>query len=95
MDAVAIDTSRSSVLPDVMARSEEVAPFKLREGEPLRLRVFIDKSVVEVFANGRQCLALRVYPGREDSVGVSVRAQGSDATLRSLDAWQMKSIWQA
>ena len=51
-----------------MARSEEVAPFKLREGEPLRLRVFIDKSVVEVFANGRQCLALRVYPGREDSV---------------------------
>ena len=95
MDAVAIDTSRSSVLPDVMARSEEVAPFKLREGEPLRLRVFIDKSVVEVFVNGRQCLALRVYPGREDSIGVSVRAQGSDATLRSLDAWQMKSIWQA
>ena len=95
MDAVAIDTSRSSVLPDVMARSEEVAPFKLREGEPLRLRVFIDKSVVEVFANGRQCLALRVYPGREDSVGVSVRAQGSDAVLRSLNAWQMKSIWQA
>ena len=95
MDAVAIDTSRSSLLPDVMARPEEVAPFKLHEGEPLRLRVFIDKSVVEVFANGRQCLALRVYPGREDSVGVSVRAQGSDAVLRSLDAWQMKSIWQA
>ena len=83
------------MLPDVMARPEEVAPFKLGEGEPLRLRVFIDKSVVEVFANGRQCLALRVYPGREDSVGVSVRAQGSDAVLRFLDAWQMKSVWQA
>ena len=95
MDAVSIDTSRSSLLPDVMARPEEVAPFKLREGEPLRLRVFIDRSVVEVFVNGRQCLALRVYPGREDSVGVSVRAQGSDAVLRSLDAWQMKSIWRA
>lgn len=94
MDAVSIDTSRSSLLPDVMARPEEVAPFKLRDGEALRLRVFVDRSAVEVFVNGRQCLALRVYPGRKDSVGVSVRAQGSDAVLRSLDAWQMKSIWQ-
>lgn len=66
----------------------------MEKGEPLRLRVFIDKSVVEVFANGRQCVALRVYPGREDSLGVSLRAQGKDAQLRSLDAWQMKSIYR-
>ena len=88
-----IDTSRSSLLPDVLARAQEVAPFDLKSGEPLRLRVFIDKSVVEVFANGRQCVALRVYPSRKDSVGVSIRAQGSDAALNSLDAWQMRSIW--
>jgi beta-fructofuranosidase len=48
---------------------------------------------VEVFANGKQYLAMRVYPGREDSVGVSFRAQGQDAVLSSLDAWQMKAIW--
>ena len=92
-DALAIDTSRSSLLPEVLARAPEVAPFKLENGEPLRLRVFIDKSVVEVFANGRQCVTLRVYPEREDSVGVSIRAQGTDAALISLEAWQMKSIW--
>jgi hypothetical protein len=28
----------------------------------------------------------------EDSLGVSLLAQGKDATLTSLDAWQMKSI---
>jgi beta-fructofuranosidase len=50
--------------------------------------------VVEVFVNGKQCVALRVYPGREDSLGVSLRAQGRDAALKSLDAWQMKSIYQ-
>ena len=92
-DALVIDSSRSSLLPDVLPRPPEVAPLELDEGEPLKLRVFIDKSVVEVFANGRQCVALRVYPSREDSVGVAIRAQGRDAVLRSLEAWRMKSIW--
>ena len=64
-----------------------------RGDEPLKLRIFIDRSLVEVFANGRQYLAMRVYPGRKDSLGVSLRAQGQDAVLNSLDAWQMKSIW--
>ena len=92
-DALGIDPSRSSLLPDVFARPPEVAPLELGDDEPLKLRIFIDKSVVEVFANGRQCVALRIYPGRRDSVGVSIRAQGRDAELRSLEAWQMKSIW--
>ncbi len=35
---------------------------------------------------------MRVYPGRDDSVGVSLRAQGQDAVLKSLDAWQMENI---
>ena len=92
-DAIAIDPSRSSLRPDVLARPPEVAPFELGDGEPLRLRVFIDKSVVEVFAGDQQCVALRVYPERKDSLSVSIRAQGSDAVLRSVDSWQMKSIW--
>ena len=50
-------------------------------------------SVVEVFINGKECVALRVYPGREDSLGVSLRAQGGNAELKSLDAWPMKSIY--
>ncbi|NQU42478.1 glycoside hydrolase family 32 protein [bacterium] len=90
---VTLETSYSSELPDVLSRAPETAPFYLRPDEPLRLRVFIDKSVVEVFANGRQCVACRVYPGREDSLGVSLRAQGSDAALRQLHAWPMKSIY--
>lgn len=89
---VVLDGSRSSTLPDVWLRPPERAIMS-RDGEPLKLRVFIDRSVVEVFANGKQYLAMRVYPGREDSVGVSLRAQGQNAVLESLDAWQMKTIW--
>jgi beta-fructofuranosidase len=44
--------------------------------------------------NGKQCVAVRVYPGREDSVGISLHSRGCGATLKSLDAWQVKSIYE-
>jgi beta-fructofuranosidase len=90
---ISIDSSRSSLAADVTCRAPETAPVYIEEDEPLELRVFIDRSVVEVFVNGRQCIAVRVYPEREDSVGVSLRAQGRDARLKSLDAWQMDNIY--
>jgi beta-fructofuranosidase len=89
---VCLDGSRSSVRPDVWLRPPEQVTAPRNPGEPLKLRVFIDRSVVEVFVNGRQYLAMRVYPDRQDSVGVSLRAQGQDAVLKKLDAWQMDSI---
>ena len=88
-----LDTSYSSTLPGALSRAPETAPIRLDPDEPLQLRVFIDHSVVEVFANGKQCVAARVYPGRRDSTGVSLRAQGSPAELRSLDAWKMRNIY--
>ena len=88
---VSLDGSRSSTLPDVVARPPEMAEIE-RGSEPLRFRVFLDRSVVEVFVNGRLYLAMRVYPGRPDSLGVSLRAQGQGAVLKRLDAWPMQSI---
>ncbi len=89
-----LETSYSSTLPGALSRAPETGPVVLEDGENLQLRVFIDRSIVEVFANDRLCIAARVYPGRDDSVGVSLRAQGSDAVLKSLDAWQMANIYE-
>lgn len=87
------------VIPEIET-DEDGRPYRVydpciwkEDGELLKSQVFIDKSVVEVFANHRQCLALRVYPEREDSTEVSIRVQGCDALLRSLEAWQMTCIW--
>lgn len=91
---VSIDSSRSTVAANTPIRPPETATVEMKPNEPLRLRVFIDRSIVEVFVNGRQCLTARVYPDRDDSVGVSLRAQGDPATLTSLDAWQMGSIYE-
>ncbi len=91
---ITIDSSYSSALPEVWPRAPETAAVSMEPDEPLKLRVFVDRSSVEVFVNGKQCLAVRVYPGREDSVGVSLRSRAQDATLTRLDAWQMKSIYE-
>jgi beta-fructofuranosidase len=49
----------------------------------------LDRSILEVFANGRQCLTQRLYPSRPDSLGVKLVARGGQATGARLDAWRM------
>jgi beta-fructofuranosidase len=92
LSALQIDGSEASLRSDVFARAPETGPLALGEGEPLRMRAFVDRSIVEVFANGRQCLTLRVYPEKEESAGVSLFARGAPAKLVSLQAWRMQSI---
>lgn len=72
--------------------TEQIAPFELKPGEPLRLRVFLDRSVLEVFANERQCITQRIYPSRADSLGVALVARGGAIKVRSLDAWPMSPV---
>ena len=60
----------------------EVAPFTLftirddsgRHREKLRLRVFVDESVVEVFANDRCTISTRIYPATKRCWGVKLWA---------------------
>ena len=66
--------------------------LKLLSGK-LTLHLFIDKSVLEVFINDGVTSVTRVeYPGEHD-LGVSAFAEKGNATLKSLDAWEMKPIW--
>jgi len=96
--ALKVDASQASLVPvtepPAFPRVDkdcrvQVAPSELPAGEPLRLRVFLDKSVVEVFANGRQCITQRIYPSRPDSVGVRLFSRGGSARVRIVEAWDM------
>ena len=64
-------------------------PFELAPGEPLVLRIFLDRSILEVFANRRQCVTQRIYPTRTDSLGVSLFARGGAARFKSVQAWNL------
>jgi beta-fructofuranosidase len=87
-----IDRSRSTLDPESDPTSPE-APCPLASDGTLRLRVFLDRSVLEVFANERVCFGERIYPSRPDSLGLALFAEGGSAELRALDAWEMGSIW--
>jgi beta-fructofuranosidase len=64
----------------------------LGAGQPLRLNVFVDCSVIEVFANGRACVTARAYVANPEDAGVSISSRGGSARLRSLVAYEMKAI---
>jgi beta-fructofuranosidase len=82
-----IDTSKSSLGEG--PKSVEAGPLELKRGEPLKLRVFVDRSVVEVFANDRQAVMRRIYPTRKDSLGVVLFSKGGSTKVRKLQAWDM------
>ena len=90
---VKLGKTRSSILSQAASRPAEMDSFKRGKGEPLKLQIFIDRSVVEVFVNGKAYVAARVCPGRVDSLGVALRYQGADIKLVSLNAWQMGTIY--
>jgi sucrose-6-phosphate hydrolase SacC (GH32 family) len=69
--------------------SIHVLPLELAPGEPLKLRIFLDKSIMEVFANDRQCLTARVHPKREDSMGIKLFSKGGSITVKTLNAWDI------
>ena len=82
-----VDTTKSSLSEG--PKTLEAGPLELKAAEPLRLRVFVDKSVVEVFANGRQAVMRRIYPSRPDSTGVRLFSNGGALKVSALQAWDM------
>jgi len=67
-------------------------PFELEEGEDLTLRIFIDKSMIEVFANDRQAaVAWHEYDPKD--LHVSLFSKGGDLKVNKVCAWNMKSIY--
>ena len=67
-------------------------PFELQEGEDLTLRIFIDKNMIEVFANDRQA-ALAWHEYDLQDLHLSLFSKGGDLKVRKVSAWQMKSIY--
>ena len=66
----------------------EEAPFDLKKNEPLVLKIYMDRSIVEVYANERQAIARRIYPTLSGT-GVSAFSKGGKVVLTSVKSWEM------
>ncbi|WP_416840141.1 GH32 C-terminal domain-containing protein [Haloferax sp. DFSO52] len=94
-DRVSVDREHSSRNHDVH-RDPRSMPI---EDDSLSLRVFVDGSILELFANENRCLTTRVYPTRSDADGVTVAAgretdEGS-VELSNFDAWELDAAFDA
>lgn len=62
------------------------------EEKKLSLRIFIDRSVLEVFANETVCVT-KTIPPLAAGASLAIRAQGGQAEAKLIEAWPLKSIW--
>jgi hypothetical protein len=65
------------------------APFELKKGEKAHVRVFLDKSTLEVFVNGRQCITQMVYPTLSDATSIEVFSDDSPIKVAVAKAWKL------
>ena len=86
---VGYDTVRKQLVS-----GDKADEFELPADEKtLKLQLFLDKSVTEAYVNGRACFTNRLYPKRSDSLGINIFARGGSVRVKSVDIWEMNTIW--
>ncbi|RUL87771.1 glycoside hydrolase family 32 protein [Tautonia sociabilis] len=60
---------------------------------PIDLTVFVDRTVLEVFADGGRFAATRVIPFPGGTLRPSAFAEGGEADLLAAEAWELAAIW--
>ena len=99
---VGFDAVRSEVYVD-RTHSGEISFSKdfpgrysatIERNTSIKLRVFVDRSSVEVFANdGERVLSDRIYPP-PGSDGIELYSQGAAGRIVSLTIWELNSAWK-
>jgi beta-fructofuranosidase len=84
---IAMDFNGSEL--KVMDAVAALSPIK--GARKLSLRIFIDRSVLEVFANETVCIT-KVMPPLDANVTLELLANG-DANVKRVQVWPMKTIW--
>jgi sucrose-6-phosphate hydrolase SacC (GH32 family) len=89
---IQIDYRKASLRDDLIYHQHprvQAAPFDFKQGEGVKLRVFLDHSVLEIFAGDQRYMAPRIFPSHPDALGVKLFSRGGPTVVRCLRAWQM------
>lgn len=84
---VELDTTNSTRTGNV--RVPDYQSFWLEPDEKLKVRVFMDRSVIDVFVNGQVAMSARVSPVSGDNKRVSVIAHGNDLELCKFESYKL------
>ena len=91
-DTLFIDRSHSGKIFSGSFSPRQSAPLHPK-GDVLDLKILVDSSSVEVFADsGTVVLTDLIFPDSQ-SLGLQIYTEGGPAIVRSLDVFLLKSIW--
>ena len=85
---IGFDNERQELTFGYINPSLTIAP-----GEDLLLRIFIDRSMIEIFANDRQA-AVAWHEYDSENRYINLFTEGKDVAIKTLRTWEMKSIYQ-
>ena len=96
-EQITIDRTNSTHWPDIRT-VDEIAPHTLFQfaddtWETLDLNIFYDRSIIEVFANGRTAVTTRVYPVSGAVEGIELVYDDADgvSTFVRGDVWTLEN----
>jgi sucrose-6-phosphate hydrolase SacC (GH32 family) len=88
-----VDRTRSGTVSSLFTNlGVQRGPLPSAPGERVVLDIFVDKSMIEIYANGHKSITTRAYPGASNAGLVELFADGG-ATVHSLKVWQMASAY--
>lgn len=67
-----------------------VLPTRPAVGSDLKINLFIDGSIIDIFVNDSFAQSIRVFPQSENADGISVYSDGN-VRLKSLQAWTLEA----
>lgn len=86
-----VDRNRSSLDPDAR-KGIHGGHLEIGANRKLQLHIYIDRSMIEAYANSSKSITTRVYPTLTDSIGLQVWANGR-VQVKSLDVWTLEGAY--
>jgi beta-fructofuranosidase len=102
-NTIGVDRAHSSLIKEFTnyTHAGYFKPYQIAQGknssstETIDLTIFVDGSLIEVYANDRFALTSRIYPSREDSTGISLFAgEGVNVEYSRIEIWDgLLNVW--
>ncbi len=71
---------------------ESVLPQKPALGETMRIHIFIDHSIMDIFLDDRYAFSIRVFPTDPNADEIEAFSEGGNTHAVSIQAWKLNSL---
>jgi len=71
---------------------ESILPQKPAVGEAMRIHVFIDHSIMDIFVNNQYAFSIRIFPTDTNAEDIEAFSDGGTTHATSIQAWKLGSL---